>query len=248
MNLSEYNFTWGEQPEGIDPKYSGARDLPDFWKPMDTRVSVASMSYIAVSDCLSPDECAQFIRALDHIGYEDAEDITELGKRALAEAEFPIIWDPPKSIRTNRRQIWQVPREVTEAIFARIQDFLPREIRSGKLVYTLPDAGRINRRLRFFQTRAGQEFYEHLDASSSRVGANGVEHSLFSLVIWLNNEYTGGELAFGETLIRGTTGGAIVFPQSAHPNPARHRGMPVTTGVKYILRTDVFYSLPAVSG
>lgn len=53
----------------------------------------------------------------------------------------------------------------------------------------------------------------------------------------------GGQLKYDEKYVQARAGSAILFPQSAHPEPLQHSGVAVTEGTKYILRTDIFYRL-----
>ena len=69
------------------------------------------------------------------------------------------------------------------------------------------------------------------------------EISFYTLVIWLNNDYTGGELHLdGGDIIKPVLGGGFLLMQNSHPYAVRHEALPVETGTKYILRTDLFYT------
>lgn len=89
----------------------------------------------------------------------------------------------------------------------------------------------INERLRFYKYFSGERFSKHSDLSFEK---NENERSMLSVVIYLNDDFEGGATRFetGAVTIRQGTG--VVF---AHE--LKHEGLPVTSGVKRVLRTDV---------
>ena len=62
------------------------------------------------------------------------------------------------------------------------------------------------------------------------------EFSQFTLMVYLNDDLQGGETTFTRLSIKPETGTALLFFHQIE-----HAGAPVTTGVKYVLRTDVMY-------
>lgn len=82
--------------------------------------------------------------------------------------------------------------------------------------------------------------------------------SQYSFLISLNEDYQGGETEFwadgfnysqpAPTLSQGISvpvrtprGGVLVFPHGDHPLHCLHASTPITSGVKYIIRTDVLF-------
>lgn len=61
--------------------------------------------------------------------------------------------------------------------------------------------------------------------------------ALFSLIVYLNEGYVGGETAFEDGLTVGThgTGDALLFRHDL-----RHEALAVRSGVKHVLKTDLF--------
>jgi hypothetical protein len=57
-------------------------------------------------------------------------------------------------------------------------------------------------------------------------------------MIYLNDDFEGGETTFPEFLIRPEQGMALIFNHDVY-----HSGREVTRGTKYVLRTDVMYRL-----
>lgn len=62
------------------------------------------------------------------------------------------------------------------------------------------------------------------------------EISQLSFLIYLNQDYQGGETEFPWETIRPETGMALVFPHKI-----RHQGSSIASGIKYVLRTDVMF-------
>lgn len=91
----------------------------------------------------------------------------------------------------------------------------------------------LNERLRFYRYDVGQYFAPHSDGCFRR--ENG-EESLLTFMIYLNDDFDGGETNFGEVSIKPETGMALVFK-----HPLLHEGCAVTKGRKYALRSDVMY-------
>ena len=69
-----------------------------------------------------------------------------------------------------------------------------------------------------------------------------IQSSILTLMIYLNEEYTGGETQFQldksstppkRCVVKGKVGAALVFNHDAE-----HMGSPVASGTKYIMRTD----------
>jgi hypothetical protein len=246
--LSNYNFTWGEQPE-CDEKYASNYPLPDSWIHHESKqihVTEYNPIYTVLNNILCRKACSQWIAAVEKIGFQDSQDVTDVGKMVLEDSKktgIPVIWMNSDKIRTNNRCIWQVPKQITDNLFQKLKPHLPQTVVVDGRIWEIRA---INRRFRFFKTSKDQEFYSHIDASSARMNEDKrYERSFFTLVVWLNSSYSGGELEFmdGDSIlgVKGRRGCCIYFPQDGHPNPAKHRGMPVKKGIKYILRTDVFY-------
>jgi len=91
----------------------------------------------------------------------------------------------------------------------------------------------MNERFRYYRYRPGQRFDWHADAPFCR--SNG-EVSQLSFIMYLNDDFTGGETAVMDHVIAPRRGMALFFLHEL-----RHEGRPVKSGTKYVLRTDVMY-------
>ena len=95
----------------------------------------------------------------------------------------------------------------------------------------------LNERLRFYRYEAGQMFAPHVDGYYRR--PNG-EQSLLTWMIYLNDDFTGGETKFygAEVEVKPETGMMLVFRHAL-----LHEGAEVRAGRKYVLRSDIMFSL-----
>jgi prolyl 4-hydroxylase len=170
-----------------------------------------------VHEVLTPDECRELIRSGEAAGFSDAPITTSRG--------FVMR----KDIRNNTRVIRDDPEWAVE-YGERLRDCLV-PVWQGRRVVGL------NERFRFYRYQPGQRFARHYDGAYER--ENG-ERSEFSLLFYLNDDFSGGETVFYEPErieVRPRQGTALIFQHHL-----LHEGAVVTQGVKYVLRTDVMYS------
>jgi len=83
----------------------------------------------------------------------------------------------------------------------------------------------------------GDHFPEHSDAPYDRV--SGLT-SFFSILIYLNDDFTGGGTFFPRIprVVQPESGMAAIFP---HHEP--HQALPVLSGMKYVLHTYALYRI-----
>lgn len=62
------------------------------------------------------------------------------------------------------------------------------------------------------------------------------ERSFLTVILYLNDDYSGGQTRFGPVAVQPKAGMALLFPHEL-----RHEGEAVTAGTKEVLRTDVMY-------
>jgi predicted 2-oxoglutarate/Fe(II)-dependent dioxygenase YbiX len=170
----------------------------------------------------TPEECDAFVAKSERAGYEDATINTFAG----------VAMD--KAIRDNARLMFDDPA-LADTLWHRLRDFLPPTIEEWRVLG-------LNERFRCYRYDSGQKFAPHFDGYFMR--DNG-ERSQLTFMVYLNDEFTGGETKFyGEdravprVSVRPERGMALVF---AHLQ--LHEGAAVVRGRKYVLRSDVMYTM-----
>lgn len=91
----------------------------------------------------------------------------------------------------------------------------------------------LNERLRYYQYEIGQLFSRHFDILY-RINDN--TRTFLTFIVYLNDEFEGGQTIFDSEIIVPKAGDAILFPHEL-----KHEGATVTRGCKIILRSDVIY-------
>jgi prolyl 4-hydroxylase len=162
---------------------------------------------------LSAEECQGLIEAAERIGFEPTNE--------------------PADLRKSLRCIIDSSTNLVEKIWERIAEHVPM---------TWPDNYEVtglNPRLRILKYNVGDEFRIHADGTFRAV--NG-DVSKLTLLIYLNVDYEGGYTTYilGENakhhVIVPGVGDAVMQDQNVlHFVPV------ITSGVKYVLRTDVMY-------
>jgi prolyl 4-hydroxylase len=130
-------------------------------------------------------------------------------------------------IRNNERVIFDDPR-LAAALFDLMAPQLPSVVDEWRLVG-------LNERLRGYRYRPGMYFALHGDGAFVR---HDFERSLFTVILYLNHDFDGGATQFEDPA-------ATVIPRAGHVlcfwHPLPHEGCTVTSGTKYVLRTDAMY-------
>ncbi len=158
--------------------------------------------------------CQKFVQKSEFEGYEKALVNTING---------PIEMD---EIRNNDRLFWE-DEALAEEIWEVIEDYVPRDLGEYQAIG-------LNELFRFYRYGIKQQFNWHYDAPYQR---NENERSFYTFMIYLNDNFEGGETGFEHFNIRPAMGDGLLFFQELE-----HAGLPVRSGQKYILRTDIMYS------
>ncbi len=126
---------------------------------------------------------------------------------------------------------------LSDELFRRIRPHVP-----AQMTTEMGDRGRVSMDvvgiflpLRIYRYEVGQQFGLHQDQSYAGEGGT---LSLLTLMVYLNEGFSGGETDFPEqsrTVIP-KTGEALLFQHKL-----LHAGRPVTQGTKFVLRSDVLY-------
>ena len=186
---------------------------------------------VALHGVLSPAECAAVIAETERRGHGMA--LLNIG--GGREVEAP-------GVRDSARVIIDSP-EFADALFARVAAALPPEQRLGG-GFTWRLVG-LNERLRLLRYDAGQHFAPHFDGCFVRgaeAGALQGQRTFITLLLYLNEEYSGCETSFyddddgGATPVAPHTGLVLM-----HAHRIRHVAPPLRSGRKYVMRTDVLY-------
>lgn len=131
-----------------------------------------------------------------------------------------------KGLRDNYRVISK-DKQFAQSLYDRLYPVLP------PLEAALAPAG-LNEIFRFYRYDKDQRFKRHIDG---RVKAGGLESRL-TFMAYLNADYEGGETKFNDALIQPKTGMALLFVHEQ-----KHESLPILSGQKYVLRSDVFYDV-----
>ena len=169
---------------------------------------------VEVKQFLNHTDCQALIQIGDKLGYDEAAINTGQGQEVF------------KGIRNNERILIDHPT-LAKDLFKAAKPFLPEKFDNWQLKG-------FNERFRFYRYQPKQYFKWHRDGEFCR---SENETSKFTLLIYLNDDYTGGETQFREFAVSPTEGMALLFP-----HPLMHQGATVKTGVKYVLRTDVMFT------
>lgn len=200
-----------------------------------------------IKDVLSPDECTSIIVA---------GELTEFIPDA------PIKEDGEESSVLAHNFYWIVDQSFHDKLWERVRPYVPEEV-AGKKVRG------INRRFRVYRYVPGAEYRCHIDGAWPPSGINPVndvyqydsspttarQSSLFTFLIYLNDDFESGETTFFIPSVREGVmnaypvkpimGSVAVFPHGESQGALLHEGTGVTKGAKYVIRTDVEYDVDA---
>jgi len=167
----------------------------------------------SIPGLMTPGECAELIALAERSGFDAASVRTEAGQQAMPRVrnnERTIIGDSPWPAR-----LWQ-----------RLQSIELPVIGDERAV-GLP------RSLRFYKYGPGQRFKMHKDGPWREDGLV----SQLTLLVYLNDGFTGGCTDFRSFTVQPEAGSALLFLHDTW-----HEGAAVNEGVKYVLRSDVLYA------
>jgi len=167
-----------------------------------------------VDDFLSHEECDRLIAKSEKMGYKAAK-VNLRGRQVLM-----------TTVRNNLRVMFK-DEAYAAALWEKIKAHVPAQMGYNH-------AFGLNEMLRFYKYEIGHRFKMHRDGSYRR---NETEASQYSFLIYLNDDFRGGETVFWSgTTIRPKKGSALLFLHGL-----RHEGALLTNGTKYVLRTDIMY-------
>jgi len=167
----------------------------------------------SIENLITISECRNLISKGNRIGFEEATVNSDNSQAVI------------KEIRNNYRVHIDDPGLAIK-LYRRVFQYLPRTV-DGWIVNGL------NERFRFYRYEKAQYFKWHQD--DSYVKEPGLE-SRYTFLIYLNEDYEGGETEFENFIVTPKTGMSVLFPHDL-----KHQARDIQTGVKYALRTDVMY-------
>jgi prolyl 4-hydroxylase len=170
-------------------------------------------SIFTVEDFLTRQECLENLVLSEKIGYELAKVNTAGGAKVRTD------------IRNNNRAFHK-SEELAQTLWEKLQPFMPAQLGNSHPIG-------LNELFRFYRYQRGHQFKGHFDESYIR---NEREASYFTFMVYLNDNFQGGDTTFRGLRIRPRQGMALIFLHSLY-----HEGSEVTQGVKYVLRSDVMY-------
>ena len=175
-----------------------------------------------IHEFLSPEECDEFIAGAEAEGFGDAPITTAAG---------PVMF---KEIRNNERVMIDDP-ELAASLWERASPMVANSSGVWRPVG-------LNERFRYYRYDPGQKFAAHGDGRFIR---DASEMSFLTFMVYLNDGFGGGDTVFFEggranrretVRVRPVRGTALVFD-----HPLLHEGSEVTSGRKYVLRSDVMF-------
>lgn len=204
-------------------------------------------------DVLSPDECDRIIGAAEGVGFAPDAPVRP-GEDSPGAVENSVL---------AHNFYWVIDEEFGRNLWARVQPFVPERV-GGRKVRGL------NRRFRVYRYVPGAEYRAHIDGAWPPSGIlpddtyqydasppDAKQSSLFTFLVYLNDEFSAGETTFFLPSSREGTlnaypvkpiqGSVAMFPHGETEGSLLHEG----TGVmregkptaKYVIRTDVEYDV-----
>ncbi|CZR65401.1 uncharacterized protein PAC_15301 [Phialocephala subalpina] len=202
-----------------------------------------------LKDVLSPNECEQIIAAAEKIGFTPDAPIRAEGE------EISIL---------AHNFYWIVDTAFCTKLWARVAGLVPENV-GGKKVRGL------NRRFRVYRYVPGAEYRAHIDGAWPPSGIDPTndtyiydssppdakQSSLFTFLIYLNDEFDAGETTFflpsaregsmNAYSVKPIQGSVAMFPHGETEGSLLHEGTGVRQGdkpsAKYVIRTDVLYDI-----
>jgi hypothetical protein len=214
-----------------------------------------------IKDVLSPEECSSIIAAGETIEF-----IPDAPMRPQGEDTSVLA----------HNFYWIVDQAFHDKLWDRVKDFVPESV-AGKKVRG------INRRFRVYRYVPGAEYRCHIGSYFQKtrlacrlIPADGAwppsgidpvtdayrydaspadarQSSLFTFLIYLNDEFKGGETTFfipsvkegviNAYPVKPIMGSVAVFPHGEAQGALLHEGTGVVEGAKYVIRTDVEYDV-----
>eukprot|EP01091_Cochliopodium_minus_P009855 TRINITY_DN2520_c0_g1_i1.p1 TRINITY_DN2520_c0_g1~~TRINITY_DN2520_c0_g1_i1.p1 ORF type:complete len:550 (-),score=139.63 TRINITY_DN2520_c0_g1_i1:318-1967(-) len=189
-------------------------------------LQVPNARCFVLENFMNEEECKFYIEQVEKIGFDDLKN------------EFD------KSYRSNDRSL-VLSEKLAEILWERMKpcfdenDFVcVRPMGFGNQGIWKPV--RLNECFKFGRYKKGNHFSGHIDGPW--IPTND-ESSIFTVIIYLNEEFKGGETNFcdkdtkkSHDQVKPKTGSVLFFNHDVY-----HEGLPVEEGTKYIVRTEIMF-------
>jgi hypothetical protein len=235
------------------PTWANDKDNPaglsvDSPEVIERRKVEAVSGAFQLLNVLSAPECQRFIELTESLGY-------------LPDAAVSL----PRTIRHNDNVTWVADQTTADILWQRCANLMTLNLGlfSGKRAVGL------NARFRFYRYQHGDYFKPHTDGAWP--GSKVVDHELItnaysdrwsqlSFILFLSNDYSGGHTQFyvdklnsseparsndnADVInVRTLAGAALCFPHGTHRLHCLHSSEAITSGTKYIIRSDVLFEI-----
>jgi len=171
---------------------------------------------LTVKNVLTPAECQNLIQRI------------EAGKPEVASINTSAGTRVDRDVRNNDRVMFE-DAALAQTLYERVRPQAPPQIHGLALVGA-------NELFRCYRYKPGMRFAPHADGAFIR---SDLEQSCYSFLVYLNSGFGGGATTFitkPAVVIQPEIGMALLFQ-----HPIIHEGSVVTSGVKYVVRSDLMY-------
>lgn len=177
------------------------------------QIQYHSKTIWTIANFLSAEDCEDLILFSEQKGYTEASVSLASGPKMI------------KGIRNNYRLMYQ-DEQLAHRYWEHLKTHCPKAIDAAIAVG-------LNEQFRFYKYEKDQRFKKHIDGRFKR---NEKEESRITFMIYLNDDFEGGQTCFEDITIHPQQGMALCFIHEQ-----KHESFPIRNGVKYVLRTDVMY-------
>ena len=193
--------------------------------------------------------------------------------KAIIAAGETVTFLPDAPVRPDRTDIsilahnfyWVCDQAFHDTLWGRISPCLPASMPDGR------KARGLNRRFRVYRYVPGAEYRAHIDGAWPPSGIQPAtatspekyiydasppdkkQSSLFTFLIYLNDDFEGGETTFfvpaaregvlNAYAVRPVMGAVAIFPHGDSRGALLHEGTGVRKGAKYVIRTEVEFDV-----
>ena len=234
------------------PIWASHQDNPLELTPNPTVPSIIPIHNVPtafrVTSFLSTEESLKLIKLAESLGFEE-------------DAAVSL----PRYVRHNESLVWIADKSTHNILWNRCKSLLEEHLKT----FTSKKPLGINQRFRFYKYNTGDFFKPHTDGAwpASAVldgklitNAHPDRYSLMTFLIFLNDDFEGGETAFyvhkddptkaakrskdvKVVAIKPLSGSVLCFAHGTHAQHCMHGSKEIIKGSKYIIRTDLLFEL-----